>query len=89
MVFYVLTYNNYLLCMLDVASHLRGLAFFNVNQDQQRQNFFPNLFKLNKNSKCSFHKQNNLFIKINKFFIYAFKITSHELYLKNNQYFII
>ena len=29
--------------MLDVASHLQGLAFFNVTQNQQRQNLFqPN-----------------------------------------------
>ena len=62
--------------MLDIASHLHGLAIFNVTQNKQRQN----LFKTNKTAKCLFYKQNNLFIKINKFFIYAFKINSHKFY---------
>ena len=45
-------------------------CIFIVTRKQQRQNFFQNLLKPN--------KQNNLFIKIIKFFIYAFKINSHE-----------
>ena len=65
--------------LLDVASYLHRLAFFNVTRNQQGQNLLkPNLFKTNKTAKCSFYKQNNLFIKISKFFIYVFKITSHE-----------
>ena len=40
--------------MSDVASHQHGLAFFNVTQNQQRQNFFQNLFKPNKTLNAYF-----------------------------------
>ena len=50
--------------MLDVASHLHGLAFFNVTQNQQGQNFFPNLFKPNKTETDHFINKINCLIKL-------------------------
>jgi len=41
-------------CMLDVASHLHGLAFFIVTGKQQRQNFFQNILKPNKTKNAYF-----------------------------------
>jgi len=42
--------------MSDVSSHLHGLAFFNLTQIQQRQNFFQNLLKLHKTENAHFIK---------------------------------
>ena len=47
----------YVICVLDVASHLRGLAFFNVTQNEQRQNLVTNLFKTNKTENVHFIKK--------------------------------
>ena len=46
----------------------------NINKTK----FIETKFIQKKTAKCSFYKQNNLFIKINNFFIYAFKINFHE-----------
>ena len=40
--------------MLDVVSHLHGLAFFKVTRKQQRQSFFQNLLKPNKTENDHF-----------------------------------
>ena len=58
--------------MLDVASH--GLAFFNYPKSTRQNLLKPNLFKTNKTDKCSIYKQNNLFIKINKFLLTHLKL---------------
>jgi len=66
------------LLLLDAASHLHGLAFFNVTGNQQRQNYFQNLLKPNKIENAHFINK-IVFNKIIKFFICAFKINSHGL----------
>ena len=38
-------FDNLISRVLDVASHLHGLVFFNVTQNQQRQNFFQNFIE--------------------------------------------
>jgi len=66
----VINNENYLkekIILLDVSSHLHGLSFFNVTQNQQRQNFFQNLLKSNKTEKSYFINKIICLFKLIKF----------------------
>ena len=62
-----MTFNSY--CVLHVASRQHGLAFFNVTQNQQRQNLVTNLFKTNKTENVHFIKKIICLLKLINFYL--------------------
>ena len=70
----------FLFLLLDVASHLHGLAFFNVTQNQQKQN----LLKPNKTKNAHFINKIICLLKLINFLF-----THLKLILMNFNYKII
>ena len=68
--------------MLDVASHLHGLAFLNVTQNHQRHNFFPNLFKPNKTENAHFINNIICLLKLINFLLTHLKLILMNLIIK-------
>ena len=65
-----------------LSSLLLDVAFLNLTRNQQNNIYWNPIYsKQIQNWNWSFFEQHNLFIKINKFFIYAFKINFHEFHI--------
>ena len=66
--------------MLDVASHLHGLAFFIVARKQQRQNSSQNLLKPNKTENAHFLNKIIYLLKLLNFLFTHLKLINQSIF---------